>query len=372
MTRGASLSVAAAALLLAACGGAEDSSGSGGAAGSAGTGGAAGGGSCDAAAVGVEVAEIDLNGYPPYAIDGCALAFVSSPSSRHAGALVLRDLATDTDVVLEPGDARPRRPSIAGDLVAWEATLDALDVVRVRHAGATTTLSGPFHHAGEPRVARDAVVLTAWLDAPETANTDVYLYLPASDQLELVAGGPSQQRFADVSATTVAFTDFAEDPGGVYDDEGIALADVVLYDRATKALTPRSAAEKQAYPMLGSDGEVLYLEWTDLTRPVPKLEGYTIRGVSIDAFDEPARVIATVSTDPPSIRPTARDGVVEWVQREAGASQLLRAAADGSAPVEVVDGLDGLDLYAPAAASAFTILATRAGASPTTLRAVDR
>src|SRR5258708_17963874 len=107
---------------------------------------------------------------------------------------------------------QPRRRSIAGDLVVWEAVVAGKSIVRVSNAGHSTTIVGPFDHAGEPRATSDAVVFTAWLSADEGGDTDVYLYTPATQQVVPIATGPGQHRFADVSASLVPATAFPEDP----------------------------------------------------------------------------------------------------------------------------------------------------------------
>jgi hypothetical protein len=74
------------------------------------------GSSCLTHAAGVSVAETDLDGYPPYAVDGCAMAYVST-----AGNLMLRDLTSGTEQSVAPAAEAPRRPTLSGGVLAWEA-----------------------------------------------------------------------------------------------------------------------------------------------------------------------------------------------------------------------------------------------------------
>ncbi|HEY3234363.1 MAG TPA: hypothetical protein VGJ84_06585 [Polyangiaceae bacterium] len=326
---------------------------------------------CSAAAAGIQVNPIDLNGYPPYSVDGCKLVYVSSPSGTQVGALVLRDLLSGTETVLAPPESAPRRPSIRGSVIAWEELNGGIPAVQVRANDTPLTISGPFDHAGEPRAGADAVVFTGWLTADDNGEADVFVYRLETGAVELVFGGPAQQRFADISATHIAASDFSEDPTGTYDPLGIALADVVVVERSTGIVTRRFLPGKQAYPMLGADGQLAYLEWIGV-RPMPKLESYDVRAVALSDLSAPGQLVAQVNTDPPAIRPAALGQTLEWVARSAGLSTLWRAPLDLSQTPTAVPGLEGLDLYAPAATTTFTVLATEPTGTSALLRSVTR
>ncbi len=79
---------------------------SGGSAGTSGKGGGGGGPDCLAQARGIEVAEVDLDGFPSYTVDGCTLAYVSAKSK----ALVVRDLATGSETSVESAAGSPPSP----------------------------------------------------------------------------------------------------------------------------------------------------------------------------------------------------------------------------------------------------------------------
>jgi hypothetical protein len=317
---------------------------------------------CMQSAVGIEVNAAQLSddedGYSPYAVDGCRLVYVSSELSAYAGALVLRNLADGGEEVLADAATMPRRPAMSGDVVAWEETIDGIPVVRVRTGTQTTTLSGDFDHAAEPRAATDAVVFTGWVSADAGSDTDVFVYSVASNSIALVAGGVGQQRFPDISATEIAVSDFSEDPTLTYDSQGIANADVLVIDRASGVTTTRAFYGKQAFPMLGAPGRLLYLEWVGI-RPMPKLAGYTIRSVALDSLASDGLIIGQVGTDPPAIRPTARDTLVEWVEYAGTAATFWRAPADATSAKIAVSGPSDLALFAPQATTDFTVLATR-------------
>src|SRR5581483_4582161 len=143
---------------------------------------------------------LDPLGYPPYAVEGCALVYVASD-----GTLVLRDLAANVATNIAPAGEKPRRPSIAGGMVAWEATVNGTSVVRWRDAtGKVDTIAGSFTSAGEPRAAKDAIVFTAWLSGDPKGDTDVLLFATSMKTITPVGTGPAQQRFPDIDGTRVA------------------------------------------------------------------------------------------------------------------------------------------------------------------------
>lgn len=341
--------------------GSVSSGGSGGtSSGGTSSGGGAGAPSCIAQAQGIEVAAVDLDGFPSYAVDGCQLAYVSAASKS----LVLRDLTSGAETTVAPATESPRRPSLAGGLLAWEADEGGKSVVRLRSGGQTTTVAGGFDHAGEPRATADAVVFTGWLGASADGDTDVFSFTPGDASPALVAGGAGQQRFADISATHIALSDFSEDPGGAYAGDGTSLADIIVIDRATKTPTKRAASGKQAFPMLGSSGTLAYLEWVTV-HPVPKLQEYAIVAVPLATLAAPATKLADVQSEE-AVRPTASAGVVEWVVRWGGQSSLQRAALDGATPPAKQDLGAVQVLHAPSASSSMTVLATEktAGSAP--------
>jgi hypothetical protein len=308
---------------------------------------------------------LDPLGYPPYALDGCTLAY-ASPS----GDLRLRDLSTGAESPLAPASEQPRRPALAGDLVAWEAVVGGKSIVRVSSAGQTTTIAGPFDHAGEPRVTTDAVVFTVWLTADDGGDTDVYLYLPASTQLVAVATGWGQQRFADVSATRVAVSDFSEDPTGAFSDTTHRNADIVVFDRGTLAKTVRHLPGKQAFPMLGSTTRLAYLDW-GLVTPEPKFSEYIIREgiVSADPTTDPnVKGSGSVIVNTPWVRPSTRGDWIEWVDESTGAGGLFRCPLDLT--VAPTSALDGMQLLGPVAGRPLTIVATPG--NPIVLRGIAR
>ena len=235
------------------------------------------------------------------------------------------------------------------------------------------TVTGAFDHAGEPRATSDAVVFTGWLGANDDGDTDVFLARAAGGLAELVAGGAGQQRFADVSETHVALSDFSEDPDGVYSGDGTSPSDLVVIERANGSVQRKQAPGKQAFPLLGVSGRVIFLEWIGV-HPVPKFQEYTLRALELRALDAEPVTLASVKSDRPTVRPVARAGFVEWVERQVDtASRLYRAELDRPGAPMTVSGLDGLELFAPAASNTTTIIAVQPlGGGAPTLRAVGR
>jgi hypothetical protein len=311
---------------------------------------------------------LDPLGYPPYALDGCTLVYASS-----SGDLRLRNLSTGEESPLAPASDQPRRPAIAGNLVAWEAVVGGKSIVRASVGGQTTTLAGPFDRAGEPRVTNDAIVFTVWLTPDDAGDdTDVYLFLPGSADLVPVATGWGQQRFADVSASSVAVSDFSEDPTGAFSDTTHRNADIVVFDRGTLAKTVRHLAGKQAFPMLGVGDRLAYLDWGFVT-PEPKFSAYVIRSGTVAAdpttdgnVNGSGQVTVTVNT--PWTRPSVHGDWVEWIDDSAGGGGLFARPLDLSAPAEST--LGGLELLGPVAGKPLTVAATTG--QPFLLRGVAR
>jgi hypothetical protein len=315
-------------------------------------------------------------GYPSYAIDGCRLVYLAaSADGLGAGALKLRDLATGDEQTIAEADEAPRRPSIAGDWIVWEATVAGAPGVRVKGAsGAAVTIQGAFDHAGEPRAADDAIVFTGWLGPKDTDDTDIFLYRPDAQVVATVGAGPKQQRFADVSATHIAWTDFSGDASGYYkdiyssDDE----ADVVVFDRATNVTTKRHRPGKQAFPILGAKGKVAYLDWVGV-QPEPKLDGYALKIANLGAPVEQDALVSAIYTPFIHVRPVARGSLIEWVGTPPNqGSQMLRQAADLATPAVVLPGLDGMQLVGPTASDAITLVGVQKSGGPVELRAFAR
>jgi hypothetical protein len=295
------------------------------------------------------VAGADRVGYPPYAADGCRLLYVASD-----GALRLRGLDGVSDEIIAPASERPQRPTLSGELLAWESARDRL--VRVRFAGATHDVRGDYERTAQPRATADAIVFTGQIGE----DADIALYEPAADRVRVIASGPGQQLFADISATQIAYSDFSEDPDGKFDDNGSDLADVVLVDRATLHQRRLKLPGKQAFPLLRAAGDLVYLHWAE-SHPEPKLSQYTIMAwdMRLDARAQ----LATVETQPPYVRPSVSGDTVEWVERPFGANErLMRARAAEHATIAFSQ--PGLQLFATASSARVTLLATKTEADP--------
>ncbi len=312
---------------------------------------------CSADAVrGIEVAQaraenpLDPIGYLPYAIRNCTLVYVAKSPSE----LRIRDLSLGQESVLASADLTPRRPTIGEGFVAWEGNLNGKSVIQLSINGQTTTLSGPWDHAGEPRASGDAVVFTAWSDVDTNSDTDVYLWARSTNAITAIATGPGQQRFADVSATHVAVTDFSEDPSGTYDPNIAKLADVVVYERSSLSKTARTLSGKQAFPRLADNGLVVYLDW-GLIHPEPKMNAYGLRIGSITqdtSFDRNVKDDAIHNYNPHDL-PSVANGRVQWVDSTADGISMFERVLDLSAPATSV--LAG-NLIGPAGGETMTLV----------------
>lgn len=314
----------------------------------------------------------DPFGYPPYALDGCILVYVA-PDSAGEGALYRRDLSGGEAELLEAATARPRRPAIAGDVIAWEIDDEVgKSRVRVRYREAQKTLGAEFDRATEPRVTTDAVVFTAFLGAGKTDDSDVYLYDVLEDEVVPIAAGPGQQRFADVSPTHVALSDFSEDPRG-YFDEMASLADVVLVERQSGMKISRAASGKQAFPLLGSDGGLVYLEWSEV-HPEPKFSQFWLKAGSVRQAVELDRslTLEPIHTDPAYVRPSLRGARVDFIDTRAGLTSLYRTRLDRDEDPAPAPFSGAARLLGPVAADSLTLISTPLVGQSLSLVAVER
>lgn len=280
---------------------------------------------------------------------------------------MVRDLSSGAEVEVAPASETPRRPTMKASVLAWEATISGVASVRVKvGVDAPVTLAGAFDHAKEPRASADLVVFTGFAQPGDLSDADVYAFDPATKTVTVVASGPGQQRWADVSATHVAWSDFAEDPDGRLDENDTDVCDVVLRDRATGVDKPLPRVGKQGYPQLGSDGFVVFLDWPAV-HPEPKLQAYGLRAwehaKGSDALV--ADVQHDAATGSTHLRPSTLSGAVVWVGKDAGTGALsLFTSPLGSPSAAVVPGASG-GLFAPVLTPSHVVLASGAATAPT-------
>jgi len=258
-------------------------------------------------------------------------------------------------------------------VITWEADGAQGSEVRVRFDGKVESMSGPFVRAEEPRATADAVVFTAFLGPGPNDDSDVYLFDVVARQLSVIAAGAGQQRFADVSATHVAVTDFSEDPKGYFDEAG-SISDIALIERATGLRSDRVAPGKQAFPLLGTDGVFAYLEWAAV-HPEPKLGqfwlkvGYLDRPISED-FN--VKTTGQVSTNPAYVRPSLRGLNLDFIDQGAYGTALYRAALGTPGTLASFKIAGAQQLFGPVAGDRFTLLASQRSAQNYSLLAVAR
>jgi hypothetical protein len=196
------------------------------------------------------------------------------------------------------------------------------------------------------------------------------LYTPSTGALVPVATGPGQQRFADVSAAHVAWTDFSVGPGGVFTGNGTDLANVAVLDRATHATNVRMDSGKRAFPMLGAPGKIAYLAW-GLIPPEPKFSEYDLRIGDVSGTAATDVVVEHIVTEVPYVRPVARGTYLEWVAFVAGSSVLRRQAVDLATPAQTVSQFAAATVFGPTASDAMTLVGATSQAG-TVLRAFAR
>lgn len=310
------------------------------------------------------IAAWDDFGYPGYALDQCRLVYVADD-----GALRLRDLDTGAELDLEPATNRPRRPVLDGDALAWEASLDGQPQIRVWTAKGALTLRGAFHHAAEPAASDGAIAFTAFSAAGLTADSDVLVYDVRAGTLSEAFVGPGQQRFAAISKTDIAASDFSEDPRGYFDEMG-SLSDIIVRPRAGGSVISRPREGKQAFPMLSEDGTLAYLEW-GAVHPEPKFSAFTLYVTRPGAPVSEDVKIRAIETEPSYIRPSLRNGILDFVDRSSGKPLLYRQPLGDLGPLSSIDFGAGFVPLGPVARQTFTLIATR-GTDGTRLSVVER
>jgi hypothetical protein len=218
----------------------------------------------------------DPAGYPSFAVDGCLLTYINP-----AGALAQRTLGQDNEKILVEAARSPKRPSSRDGLLVWEYQEGGIAKVGVLDTRTEQrfTLRGGFKAAGEPRSTGTGVVFTGWLTPDENGDTDVFFAARGSESADTVFDGPGQQRFADGNGTTLAASDFSEDPSGAYAFREARLSDIVV--RQNTVLSKRVKAGKQAFPLVLGDNEIAYLDW-DSIHPEPKLAAYDLYRAALD------------------------------------------------------------------------------------------
>jgi hypothetical protein len=334
-------------------------------------GGHAGLSACRGSVDDLAVSTVDALGYPSFALSRCSLVYIATD-----GSLRLRSLDRGDEEELAPAHERPTRPSIAGsdaradELIAWESARDS--AVRVRYRGVTESLRTDYARSGQPRVCADAVVFSAWVDGGSAADADIVLYEPATRAFSKIAEGPGQQLFPDVSPSHVAYSDFAEDEDGRFDDDGEDLANVVLVRRATGERRELTLAGKQAFPLLLDGGQLVYLSWVRGTHPEPKLSAYALMAWDLAAEDP--TLLADIETYPPYVRPSSYGDTVEWIVRPlSGDERLMRMRVRADTTPQLAFSQPKLALHATASTRDATVLATiEAEQTTPKLRAVAR
>ncbi|HKY34966.1 MAG TPA: hypothetical protein VJN18_03400 [Polyangiaceae bacterium] len=311
----------------------------------------------------------DALGYPPYAIEACTLVYVAAEDG--GGALRLRNLATGEDLLLEAAANHPRRPTLSSGVIAWER--DGAGGSEVSVVTTTPARTRHFEQAGEPRAAWNAVVFTRFLGAGPTDDTDVMLYDVDQDVVAPMGTGAAQQRFADISTTHVAFTDFSEDAKGYFDPGG-SISDIVVVERESGQLTVRGAPGKQAFPLLGHSGVLAYLDW-GAVHPEPKFSQFHLKAGNVNepvSADVNVKPDGLVSADPAYARPSLNGLYLDFVDRPSQAPQLYRVTlGSGTAPTPVPIA-NATRLFGPVATASLTLVARQGQDQSLSLVAIVR
>jgi hypothetical protein len=129
----------------------------------------------------------------------------------------------------------------------------------------------------------------------------------------------------------------------------------VVKGRDGAAVQVRPRPGKQAFPLLGADDKVAYLEWGE-DHPEPKLSAYGLVIGDVAGGGEGDTGVVGLTTAMPYIRPAARGAHLHWVNwLSGGEPSLWTQPADLSSPAERVSEIQGPALLGPAASGHVTL-----------------
>jgi len=145
-----------------------------------------------------------------------------------------------------------------------------------------------------------------------------------------------------------------------------------VLDRATGVVARRAKLGKQAFPMLGAEGKIAYLDWGSV-HPEPKLSEYDLvlgdagGGVATDVL---VRHIQTSVY----LRPEAKGTLLEWVENApaTAAPTLTRVSVDLAASPVSVSSFAGQSVFGPTAATSLTLVGVVGQGGPAHLEGFAR
>jgi beta propeller repeat protein len=277
------------------------------------------------------------------------------------GDIFFYDLATASKALLHPSEGTQTDPVLVGDRLVWADDrggdfdiyiMDLTDLVSELLVGGPGDQTAPSFDG----------VRVVWLDRPvgaQASETEVWALTVDGDSPHMqLTDDSAEQSFPHVNGDRVVWTDFRNDPDGMYmDPQGTAEnnGDIMGYDFAAGA--PFIVTEnpgKQLRPAIEGDS-VVWLDWREDdegdpigVQPEPKYHNFK---VYVRTLPEGEEVFLTSGGWlQPDLwrRPGIHDGHVAWIADNIGAqgTQLLVAPIATGLPQvvhESVGVLTGLD-----------------------------
>jgi beta propeller repeat protein len=267
---------------------------------------------------------IDPSGSFEIGQDACCLS-VSGDRAVWAegGDLWVHTLSTGISVVLIDHEATQTDPALYGDVVVWaddrggDLDLWMMDLT----VGTPSLLFGAPGDQDAPSIDGTRVVFVHRAVAPHSdKEADIWMIdLEDTSTAAALTSDTSEQSYPHIHGDRVIWTDFRNDPQGVYTDFADPLennGDIYGYDLTLdEEFVVTNDPSKQLRPTIEGE-DVVWLDWRGIN-PEPKYSEFQVyvRTVSPEMVLGPERLIAWSSWETPGLwqRPSVLNGVVAWI-----------------------------------------------------------
>jgi beta propeller repeat protein len=288
--------------------------------------------------------------------DACCLS-VSGDRAVWAegGELWMHTFSTGATEVIAEHEATQTDPVLSGDIVVWaddrggDQDLWMMDLT----VGTPALLFEAPGDQDAPSLDGTQLAFVHRVEAPHTdKEADVWLLnLEDPAAAGALVSDFSEQGYPHVSGDRVIWTDFRNDPEGVYTDFADPAennGDIYGYDLTLdEEFIVTNDPSKQLRPAIEGE-DVVWLDWRGIN-PEPKYSEFQVyvRTVSPEMELGPERLIAWSSWEVPALwqRPSVLDGVIAWIgmpeQSEFKTAVFATTLADDGAAATMVSGSTG-------------------------------
>ena len=299
---------------------------------------------------------VDPSGSFEIGQDACCLS-VSGDRAVWAegGALWVHTLSTGESEVVAEHTAHQTDPALYGDILIWaddrggDQDLWMVDL----SGGEPMMLFGGPGDQDAPSIDGTGVAFVNRSVEPYTdKEADIWMIdLEDMSTATALTSDLSEQSYPHIHGDRVIWTDFRNDPQGVYTDFADPFennGDIFGYDLTLdEEFVVTNDPSKQLRPAIEGE-DVVWLDWRGIN-PEPKYSEFQVyvRTVSPEMELGPERLIAWSSWEMPALwqRPSVLDGVIAWIgMPEAGEFKtgvFATTLADDGAPTTMVTGSTG-------------------------------